>query len=62
MQRIPIPSFLFPVPYSLLPTPCSNALEAIANYSRILDAGFEVIPVEPRELDTVGAEAVPLLI
>ncbi|NEO12828.1 MULTISPECIES: hypothetical protein [unclassified Moorena] len=46
----------------MFPAPCSNALEAIANYSGILDAGFELIPVEPGELDTVGAEAVPLLI
>ncbi|NEP26072.1 MULTISPECIES: hypothetical protein [unclassified Moorena] len=39
-----------------------NGLEAIANYSGIVDAGFELIPVEPRELDTIGADAVILLI
>ncbi|WAN69732.1 hypothetical protein BJP36_37205 [Moorena producens JHB] len=49
-------------PYSLLPTPCSNALEAIANYSGIFDAGFDVIPVKPSPLDTVGGNPIPLLI
>ncbi|NEO12833.1 MULTISPECIES: hypothetical protein [unclassified Moorena] len=37
-----------------------NGLEAIANYSGIVDAGFELIPVEPRELDTVGGNPILL--
>ncbi|NEO04014.1 MAG: hypothetical protein F6K50_54695 [Moorea sp. SIO3I7] len=39
-----------------------NGLEAIANYSGIVDAGFELIPVEPSKLDTVGARPTLLLI
>ncbi|NEQ83930.1 MAG: hypothetical protein F6K26_28230 [Moorea sp. SIO2I5] len=46
----------------LFPAPCSNALKAIANYSGILDAGFEVIPVKSLPVDTVGGNPIPLLI
>ncbi|NEO92733.1 MAG: hypothetical protein F6K56_21830 [Moorea sp. SIO3G5] len=53
---------MFPTSCSLLPAPCSNALEAIANYSGIVDAGFELIPVESRPLDTVGGNPILLLI
>ena len=37
-----------------------NALEAIANYSGILDAGFEVIPVKSRAVDGLGGNPIPL--
>ncbi|NEO97030.1 MAG: hypothetical protein F6K56_45855 [Moorea sp. SIO3G5] len=53
---------MFPTPCSLLPAPCSNALEAIANYSGIVDAGFELIPVESPKVDPVADNPIYLLI